>query len=194
MKVLLVGEGPSELRGALEALVRRLGLAAAEFETDYANRADLHAHHGMGRGFFKRALRWMQRAQQLGYDVLVLVIDEDGKPERSKEFADAQQDSRFTIPRALGVAIRTFDAWMLADEKALSVVLGMNVSRQRTPEGIKDPKSVCGELHENSDGSLSLTKMYAAIAEIIDVELLHERCPKGFAPFAQRVRELSVSG
>jgi hypothetical protein len=191
MRVLLVGEGPSELGGALEAFVKRLGLTANEFTPEPANRADLHALHGKGRGFFKRALRWMQWAEREGYDVLVLVIDEDGDPVRLKEIAEAQEHVKlFSIRRALGVAIRTFDAWMLADEVALSKVLGCNVPRQKTPEKHKDPKSVCGELQEMSDQLLSQTEMYAAIAGAVDLTILQERCSKGFAPFAQRVQAL----
>jgi len=100
MKVLLVGEGASELAGALETLVRRLGLAEAEIAQDRVSRRDLHAHHGKGRGYFKRAVRWMLEAQKRGHDALILVIDEDGHPERSQEFADAQQYTGTTIHRA----------------------------------------------------------------------------------------------
>jgi hypothetical protein len=190
MKVLLVGEGRHERGGALEALVKRLGLTAGKFDTDNANRADLHAHHGKGKGFFKRAIRWMQRAQTLGYDAIILVIDEDGCRERRKEIAEAQENSLFPIRRALGTAIRTFDAWMLADEKTLTKVLGGNVSRQPEPEGIKEPKTVCRKLLDDCPQTMKPVEMYAAIAGAIDLTILQERCSKGFAPFAQRVQAL----
>jgi hypothetical protein len=35
--------------------------------------------------------------------------------------------------------------------------------------------------------------MYAAVAEVVDLALLEQRCPRGFAPFAQRVRGLPAS-
>jgi hypothetical protein len=190
MKVLLVGEGASELAGALETLVRRLGLAEAEIAQDRVSRRELHAHHGKGRGYFKRAVRWMLEAQKRGHEALVLVIDEDGRPERLQEFADAQQYAGTPIRRAFGVAIRTFDAWMLADEKALTEVLGCTVSRQQTPESIVEPKRRCGELLDNSAESMTASEMYTAIARIIDIGVLQTRCRKGFAPFAQRVQEL----
>jgi hypothetical protein len=32
--------------------------------------------------------------------------------------------------------------------------------------------------------------MYASVAELANLDTLCERCPRGFAPFAQRVRAL----
>lgn len=190
MRILLVGEGPSELNGALENLVRRLGVTVAGIDTDRVSQGEIHAHHGKGRGYFKRAVRWMLEAQKRGYDTLILVIDQDGRPERTREIDDAQQYAGTSVQRALGVAIRTFDAWMLADDKALTNVLGLTVSRQPDPESIVDPKGVCRGLLDESDCSFRQTEMYAAIAEVVDIAALEARCPKGFASFAQRVRGL----
>ncbi len=190
MKVLLVGEGPSELRGALEALVRRIGLIDADVDHDRVSRRDIHAHHGKGQGYFKRAVRWMLEARNRGYDALILVIDEDGRLERSHELAEAQQYAGISMRRAFGVAIRTFDAWMLADETALASVLQCAVPRQQDPETINDSKRICSELLGNSDESMTSSQMYAAIARVIDLEILQIRCRNGFAPFAQRVQAL----
>ncbi len=193
MRILLVSEGPSELSGALENLVRRLGMTAQDIETDRVSRRTIHAHHGKGRGYFKRAVRWMLEARKRGYGALILVIDQDGRPERTREIADAQEYAGTWLPGALGAAIRTFDAWMLADEKAMTEVLGAGVSRQPEPERIVDPKSVCGGLLDRSDCSLRQTQMYAAIADVVDVAVLEARCPGGFGPFAERVRALAAN-
>ncbi len=191
MKVLLVGEGASELAGALKAFVNRMGISEHEIEQDKVSRRDIHAHHGKGKGYYKRAIRWMREAQKNGYDAIILLIDQDDRPERVKEFAAAQEYLSVPIRRALGVATRTFDAWMLADEKALTTVLEYQVSRQTDPEKLADPKRVCTDLLENSPQDMSPAKMYAAIANIVDISVLEARCSKGFGPFAQRVRELS---
>lgn len=190
MKILLVSEGASELNGALQSLTIRLGVKGDDIKVARVSQRDIHAHHGKGRGYFKRAVRWILEAQKRGYDVLILVIDQDGLPERTREINDAQEYGGTSVYRALGVAIRTFDAWMLADEKALTTVLGMAVLRQPGPESTVDPKGVCRELLAKSACSLRQTEMYAAIAEVADIAVLEKRCPKGFAPFAQRVREL----
>lgn len=95
-----------------------------------------------------------------------------------------------SLRRALGVAIRTFDAWMLADEQALTHALGYNVQRQRNPETIHDAKRVCEELLNQSKMNLSQSSFYADVAREADMDTMKERCPQGFAPFAKRVSDL----
>ena len=190
MRVLIVGEGNSELAGALPALVKRLVSTPVDCELDRVGRNDIHAHHGKGRGYFKKAVRWLLEAEKEGYDAVVLVIDEDGNRDRVREIRDAQEYASTAIPRALGLAIRTFDAWILADETALTQVLGYQVQQQPAPETIRDPKSVCASLLEDAEPTVGANEMYAAVARAAQIETLESRCPKGFAPFAQRVRAL----
>ena len=191
MKVLLVGEGPSELAGALRAFVIRLGVSDHDIVQDRVSQRTIHAHHGKGKGYFKRAVRWMLEAQKRGYDAIILVVDQDDQPQRSKECDEAQQYASASIRRAFGVAIRTFDAWMLADEQALTTVLGYEVLRQRNPEKLADPKSVCNQLLDASEVAMGSAEMYAAVAGAVNLNILKSRCSKGFAPFAERVRELA---
>ena len=191
MKILLVAEGASELEGALLSLVVRLGLEGHEIEQDRVSQRTIHAHHGKGKGYFKRAVRWMLEADRAGYDAIILVIDQDDQPQRSRELEQAQDFGECQIRRAFGVAIRSFDAWILADESALTAVLECTVSRQSDPEKHTDPKSVCRALFEDSDSQLRPAEMYAAVAAAADLAVLETRCAKGFAPFADRVRELA---
>lgn len=190
MKVLLVGEGPNERGGALETLVRRLNSTEFVIDVDSANRRGIHTHRGKGQGFFKRAVRWMKEAEKGGYDAIVLLIDQDHETQRTRDIAEAQDCSITQIRRALGVAIVTFDAWMLADEKALTIVLGRTINRQPKTESIADPKSICTKLLEEAGVALRASDMYAQIADVVDLQTLETRCPQGFALFAQRVRQL----
>ncbi len=193
MRVLLVGEGPSELGGALEAFTQKLLNREAEFVCDKVSSPKVHMHLRAGKGArnTKRALGWIRRAQREGFDALVLVIDQDGKPDREKALTCAQEDERLALPRALGVAIRSFDAWILADERALTKALGYKVSRQKAPESIQKPKAICTRLlDECREHDVGPRDMYAAVARCVDISALEERCPKGFAPFAERVRRL----
>lgn len=195
MKVLLVCEGKHEASGALQNLVYRLMNRKFEITTDRVSRSDIHTHRGKGKGFFKRGVRWILEAEKRGFDALILVIDEDGCSQRVREIAKAQENTLAAIPRALGVAIRTFDAWMLADESALTCVLGFQVNRQRNPETIPDPKAVCRRLLKKRDDGLTmkLREMYAAVCDAANLDTLQSRCPKGFAPFAERVKEIPLS-
>lgn len=154
----------------------------------------VRAIHGRGSGYHKRVLGWLRYAVREGFDALVLVIDHDGDDDRLRQFDTAQDDVRLTeLPRALGVAIRTFDAWMLADEAALTVVLGNPIDRQPDPERIKDPKQRCAELRDASDCGLGMAAMYAAIATQADHEVMEVRCPRGFVSFAKRTRRLKTA-
>lgn len=191
MKVLVVAEGRHELGGALESLIRRLATQPLECSFERVSRGNIHVHRGKGRGYFKRAIRWMREAEKRGFDGIVLVIDQDNYPERKRELDDAQEHLEgVSIPRALGVAIRTFDAWMLADERAVSKALNHPVPAAPHPEDIHDPKDYCTKLLRESGCDLSQTEMYAAVASTAEISLLARRCPRGFAPFAERVRKL----
>ncbi len=195
MKVLLVSEGHHELgkdqeTGALEFFVRGIYEGSLQCDLAKVSRKDIHAHHGKGRGYFKRAIRWMLEAKKKGYDALILVIDQDNQPDRIQQFTDAQETDDLLFRRALGVAIRTFDAWILADERALSQILKDTISQQSRPEAIRDAKERCAQLHTNSKVALSQSEFYAAVAAEAKIDTLEEQCPKGFAPFAERVRSL----
>lgn len=85
----------------------------------------------------------------------------------------------------------TFDAWMLADETALSAVLSRQVPREPDPERVKDAKRVCTALRDEAGTDMSLAELYAALAERIDLDVLVGRCPLGFEPFAGRLRAMA---
>lgn len=195
MRVLLVAEGKHERGtedrdGALETLVRRLHPDVAYCDLDRVSRKDIHAHHGRGQGYFKKALRWMLEAEKRGYDALILLIDQDNTPQRVHEITNAQHDPRVPLRRALGAAIRTFEAWMLADEQALTRILGKVVLRQPSPEDISNAKGVCAQLLDSYQAMMSQSIFYASIAQEADLEAIAQRCPRGFAPFAQRLRTM----
>jgi hypothetical protein len=188
MRVLIVGEGNSESQGALEAFVQRL---AGPLECDCAKvNQNIGAVHGKGKAYEKRAIRWLYEAVKRGYDALVLLIDQDNCPERNQQLADAQEYQTVSLRRAFGVAIRTFDAWMLADEQALTHVLGYTIQRQPDPETLTDPKSICTALLHDCALEISANEMYARVARSAAIEIIEDRCPKGFGTFAGRVRAI----
>ncbi len=190
MKVLVVSEGKHERSGALETLLKRLGGEHHDFCPARIARGGHPRVHG-GKGYKKKALRWLLRAHNEGYDALILLIDKDGKKERVREIREAQDHNSLSdLPRAMGVPIRSFDAWMLADEKALTEVLGHNVNRQPAPETIRDPKQTCRDLLANSNREISQSKMYVEVSVKIDIDILCARCPSGFKPFAAHVRSV----
>jgi len=190
MRVLVVAEGKHELYGALRNLLEKLGGDSSTFDYDRVSNNTIHAVHGTGNGYFKRALRWLIEAEKRGVDALILLIDEDGKAERIEQIKSAQNYPIPQLPRAMGVAIRMFDAWMLADEKALTEVLSNNINRQTNPETIRNPKQVCAELLADSQIQISQSEMYARVSSKINIKILCDRCQSGFKPFATYVRNI----
>ncbi len=192
MKLLIISEGKHELSGALEIIVRRLTGIADPIDLLKVSDPSLRVHHAKGPGYFKKAVRCLLYADERGYDALVLLIDQDDQPERRRQLSNAQDQLRLsTIPRAMGVAVLTFDAWMLADEQALTTVLACPGQRQPDPERIRDPKGTCIALRDDSGSDLNLADLYTELAKVMDLHLLAGRCPLGFEPFAQRVRRMA---
>ena len=120
MRILVVSEGIHERAGALGNLLEKLGGKREFFESDRVANNEIHAFHGKGQGYFKKAVRWLLEAEKGNYDAMIFLIDEDGKKERRKQIENAQNTDQSQLPCAMGVAIKTFDAWMLTDEKVLS--------------------------------------------------------------------------
>jgi hypothetical protein len=195
MRVLIVSEGEHELgkegvKGALQTLVERVLGEEIECERWTVRHERLVRVHGKGGGMFKKAVSCMLNAAKDGYDAVVLVVDEDGDRSRRKQFEDAQAYLGSSIPRAMGLAIRTFDAWMLADEVALNKVLGGMIATQPDPEANEDAKERCRELREEYGCELGMWEFYSAVMQQVRLEVLEERCKEGFGVFARRVREM----
>ncbi|MFO0838838.1 MAG: hypothetical protein U1D55_09950 [Phycisphaerae bacterium] len=188
MKMLLVGEGNHELGGALKYLVERLIGRAIDPDQRRWNHASYRQHAQRGETRYAgRARAWIRTAQKEGFAALVLLIDRDGDDHRRRQFDEVQGDPAIRQPRALGVAVEEFDAWMLADEQALGGALNLpKLPRQPAPENVKDPKELCESLRPG----VSWREVYATIGNRASLELIEKRCPKGFAPFAARVRAL----
>jgi hypothetical protein len=193
MRILLVAEGPHELHGALEELVRRLVPAPTKISHfEKLKMSDPAIGHIGGRGpkLTRRIRSCMRTAIQRNCQALVLLIDEDGETDRRRRIDQAQDSADFSVRRAIGIAIRSFDAWMLADEVAMGRVLGQIIPCQPSPEAIHDPKAVFERLHANAGCAHPIREVYAQIAREGRLEILARRCEHGFGSFAARVARL----
>lgn len=191
MKVLIVGEGKNE-EESLPAIVTRL--ANCDIECDFRKVTDTSFTkiHGKGKGFFKKALGWIRQATRENYDALVFLIDEDGDSSRITQINEAQTDITFKIQRACAVAVKTYDAWFLADERALTRILHTTVQRQMSPENNPDPKSHCIDLATQESSINGLSDFYSQVAGVMDMQVVKNRCPRGFCLFADRVEALAT--
>lgn len=199
MRVLVVSEGKHELgdsaeTSALVAIVNRILPGANQFVIDKVSnpRVKIHTPRGKARDYEKRCVAWLKQAQEEGYDALVLVVDRDGHAERLSGIQSAQENTLCMLQRALGVAIESFDAWLLADQHALSKVLHKRIDTQPDPEQMRQAKSHLQQLCADT-GREANREFYFQVAQVVDLEQLRRRCPLGFEPFHERVASLAAS-
>jgi len=139
------------------------------------------------------AMRWAARER---FDALVYVIDRDHK--RSAETIHAMQEGRDAaekntpLPCAVGTPVEAFDAWFIADGKAVKEAAGDPGKTHPKPESLAGkegtgdhPKDVAAVIFGSKAG---LGDKYAVVAQHVDFKQLARACPKGFAPFAEDVR------
>ena len=210
LRVLIYGEGRHELGthdgaqglpeqlGALPRLVHRL-LDNPE-SVEYECRSFKSVTHVPGKAtnkFARKVKKAIQAAKLEGYDGVVVVIDRDCEPDRYRIGAlrkgrDDMQADGYT-PCAVGTAVEAFDAWMIADGKAIGDAGGNASISHPKPEKL-DGKEGTGQHPKDRaarifGGGRGLGQTYAAVAANVDIDLLKRRCPQGFAPFAEEVAE-----
>lgn len=205
--VLVLGEGRHELGSELDsplhgdelpALPRLIHRLLSESRrASYTCRAfkTVRAIHGRGGKFAKKTVAAVRWAKRNGFGAVVIVIDRDRRPDRER--LTALRQGRDLVggppypPCALGVAVETFDAWMIADNRAIKAAGGDSGKCHSTPESLdgregtgRHPKDRAAEILGQGLG-----EKYAAVAAVVDLELLEKQCPKGFKPFADEVRQ-----
>lgn len=193
-RILVIAEGEHELgnrsdNGALIVLLRRIFNEPMSIEWTCHRIRELaqHMHPGKGNRLSRKLIGLIKYAQSNCFDAIITLIDQDGDDSRHSSALIAQDSTLTSLPRAMGIAVKTFDAWFLADHHALSKVLRIPIDQQPDPERISSPKSHCESLQAQSQHSPALREVYRATAEICDLNLLKQRCPMGFGTFTDRV-------
>jgi hypothetical protein len=208
ISILLVAEGPHELGRSgeefapadapppLAILVRRLTNAAGNVRfLCRQSKSVLNMHRGkmmsrMGKKVYS-AMWFARHGHSEKMDAVVFLSDRDGPTNKSRlrEMREGRDDPGATpVPCAVGVAVETFDAWMIAEAGGIRAAGGDPAKAQPAPEKTKNPKDVADAIF-GTEGGTGLGAKYAIIAENVDLELLAQACPEGFAPFAEEVRQ-----
>jgi hypothetical protein len=212
LRLLVLGDGEHELgakssRGldltpgrlpALPCLMHRL--LGEPRGTTYQPRSfhDVPPVHERGHKYARKVKRAILQAKRDGFDGLVVVIDRDRN--RSSATVEPMREGRDALaegglpPCAVGVAVETFDAWMIVDAKAIKAAGGDATQSHPNPESLagkakgNHPKDVADAIF-GTQGGTGLGPKYAIVAENVDLDLLSRTCPEGFAPFAEEVRQ-----
>jgi hypothetical protein len=145
----------------------------------------------------KNATGAVVKAWEDGFAAVVVVIDRDRKsPTCTILPIKAGRDAAVQIiglPCAVGCAIEAFDAWMIADGKAIGAAGGDASISHPEPEKLKEKEGTGQHPKYRAmrifGGGQGLGAKYAQVASAVDIDLLKTACPDGFAPFAKEVEE-----
>jgi len=135
----------------------------------------------------------------------VILVDADGKGRqrlrtlRQRVGEVEQAGVAIAFCTAVGVAVEKFEAWLLADEKALSRVLEVPnpPGASASPETLKgkggapeDAKRVFAErVAQAGKRDVPPDELASRIVAQMDLDVVEKRCPKGFGPFRREVKD-----
>jgi hypothetical protein len=118
----------------------------------------------------RQLLSWAK--PELQPDLAIVLVDQDGDASRRKLL-----DSVPTmLPVVLAVSVREFEAWLIADEAALSAAASLDVPRFPAPDRMKPGEAkkhladVCGRSSEDAHAIRS------TIARKCDLDAVCRRC------------------
>ena len=137
-------------------------------------------------------------------DGVVFVLDSEGdqnKLERTRQDLEKGRDADdLSIPMAVGVAHPCIESWLLADATAIRRGLELDKSPEvpENPESLpapcmdrdrdRNPKTVLVRAAGSTKKELSVSQKDKIATAINDLDLVRQRCPAGFGPFADEVR------
>lgn len=114
-------------------------------------------------------------------DLIVVVADNDRRPpaERMTELRVAcTPDTIDERVLTITVAIEAFEAWLLADEVAVSKVSGRTVRRLKQPERVKDPKSKLKEVTSFDSKRILYSQLLRSLAALMDLGQVSGKCKR----------------
>jgi hypothetical protein len=108
----------------------------------------------------------------------VVLVDEDGVADRRRTLSEWTAD--LDLPRVIGVPIREFEAWLIADPRACATVF-VTTTRPPSPETMKpgEAKRMLQALHDaalpegatQSERAQSVTTVRSNLAQRVDLAL-----------------------
>jgi hypothetical protein len=195
MRLRFVGEGPDDVgregvAGIAQILVRRLLSASSGRPTDTSGwGVGVLVRKHQGTGLPQKAHVAIKEAHREGFDGVVILLDRDGKRvggDRLSKLREGRRAAAMEVPTAavVGIAIETIEAWLLADESAMSRAIGVSIPRQPDPETLdgakgtpRHPKVVLAAcLAQARVKEMRSADIKRRIAEEADLQILEARC------------------
>jgi len=151
------------------------------------------------RGSLKQKARSAKgQARISGSAGAVFVVDSDGDLKgRKRDLNDGRRMEPGDFPMAIGVGHPCIETWLLADPAAIRRGLELPKAPQTPdePESLatpsqdkrKNPKAALARAAGQQKQDLSAREKERIAVAMNDLPRLRERCPQGFAPFADEV-------
>lgn len=128
----------------------------------------------------------------------VFVVDSDGDLRKKRKKLDSGRElGPSGLPMAIGVAHPCIESWLLSDADALCCGLNLTDASavpekpEELPAPCRDrrhnPKTVLAALGNARQKKISVEDKNNIAKALSDMSLLRNRCPQGFAPFADEV-------
>lgn len=199
---------PRSAQGTIPALVRRIcdGIDSESVALSWSEIRRFNPSAQKSGYPAKVAAAALLAVRKFDCAVIVVVADRDGEADRQSGLEEGVDRARQLFPQhstVWGLAIESVEAWTLGVRDKIAEELGVDVKlvQQLYPAGVDveslsersgkpdhHPKRLMeriAQLKHRHD----CTEFRQAIAEKTDVAALSQACPKGFAPFVERLRK-----
>jgi hypothetical protein len=133
-------------------------------------------------------------------DLIIILADADDKvSERQKSLEKAlTKIQEYDLDAIGGLAIKDFEAWLLADFQTVSTILSIKIPELSNLEESDQTKNILENaiaesnyLSEENNRNLRVHKIKWNLAFQIDLMILKKSCPQGYGLFSQNLLELT---
>jgi len=204
-----------EQEGALHTLIRRelnnIGLLDCEFVHRHPNLNDrgarplISGHSILSRKHLRQVMIAWQPEE---VDMIVIVADADDVLEKRQHELEIalqtirdnhlDQDGNLINDRSVGgLAIRDFEAWLLADIDTVSAILGEKIEQIADLENFENPKNILENAINKSSylaenvSNQRLLQVKWNLAFEINLVSLKSLCPQGYGTFAENLAKVA---
>jgi hypothetical protein len=207
---------PKENEGALHTLIRRelkeAGLPDCNFVHRHPSTKEIRKGKvACGFGVLEKLSYLSQivstwKPEEV--DLIIILADADDKvSERQKNLEKALQEIQenhldasgniITDQSIGGLAIKDFEAWLLADFQTVSTILSIKIPELSNLEESDQTKDILekaiAESNYLSEENNRQLKIRWHLARQIDLAILRKSCPQGYGLFSQSLKELIQS-
>jgi hypothetical protein len=218
MKALLVGEGPHDIgtptfapkphpaTGVLAILFKKVcPHVNAECVGYFWREIPILDRKKRKRGWAARVTSDIVLSVQQGCEGTVCVVDRDQDSDRLPAMEEGRERGLKLVAEAhlaaCGVAQESIEAWTLGAPTALSLVLGETIERileHYRPADVEEFHENSGKVEKRPKSLIARiaaikwhdanTEFRQRVAEQTDIVELGRNCPKGFKPFADKLK------